>query len=237
MVPQQRFVLIHVTHTFMTPVAPDGQPLGVLGTVRHRCNDILMVESQITDTAGQTVAVSQGSCLLVDRDARARPRAVERTLLTVMFTDIVGSTERASALGDAEWRHLLDEHHVVVRRHLEFYNGREIKTTGDGFLTVFHSPSRAIECARAIRSGLARLGIEIRAGIHSGECEVAGGDVTGVAVHIASRVQEEAHSGEILLTGTVRDLISGAGIGLVDRGTHELKWLDGQWSLLAVTTD
>jgi class 3 adenylate cyclase len=122
----------------------------------------------------------------------------------------------------------------VVRRQLELFKGREVKTTGDGFLATFDSPTRAVQCARAVRDGVKRLGLEIRAGIHTGECEVGGGDVAGVAVHVAARVQSAAAAGEVFITGVVRDLIAGSGLRTSDRGVHHLKGLDGQWRLFGV---
>jgi class 3 adenylate cyclase len=122
----------------------------------------------------------------------------------------------------------------LARRQLEIHGGREVKTTGDGFLATFESPTRAMQCARAIRDGVRRLGLELRAGIHVGECEVGGGDVAGLAVHVASRVQSAAEPGEILVSSTVRDLTAGSGFRLIDRGAHELKGLEGKWMLFAV---
>ena len=147
---------------------------------------------------------------------------------------MVGSTERAREVGDKRWREMLDEHHALVRRQIASHTGREVKTTGDGFLVTFDSPSRAVECARAIRTGVARLGLEIRAGIHTGECELVGSDVAGLAVHVASRVQSAAEPGEILVSSTVRDLVAGSDLKLLERGVFELKGLSGEWPLLAV---
>src|SRR5437588_13059792 len=125
-----------------------------------------------------------------------------------MFADIVGSTEAAARLGDARWTELLDDHHTVVRKQLDLFKGREVKTTGDGFLATFDSPGKAVQCARAIRDGVRRLGLEIRAGLHTGECEVSGADVAGIAVHLAARVQALAAPGEILVSATVHDLVT-----------------------------
>lgn len=176
-----------------------------------------------------------GACLLRKRQRQARPRPGERVLLTVLFTDLVGSTERARELGDARWRDLLEEHNAVVRRQIELDRGREVKTTRDGFLITFDSPSRAVQCARAIRQRLLDLDLEVRAGIHTGECELGGGDVSGLAVHVAARVQSAAAPGEILVSSTVRDLLGASDVPLVERGVHTLKGLEGTWVLLAVT--
>jgi class 3 adenylate cyclase len=158
---------------------------------------------------------------------------VDRVLKTLLFTDIVGSTERAAELGDRRWRALLDAHDRAVRREIERARGREVKTIGDGFLAVFDGPARAVRCAQALAAQTRALGLEIRAGLHSGECEVRGDDLAGIAVHIAARVAALATPGEPLVTGTVRDLVAGSGIEFDDRGTHVLKGVPGEWRLLA----
>jgi class 3 adenylate cyclase len=158
----------------------------------------------------------------------------DRVLATVLLTDIVGSSERAAELGDRRWRELLEAHHALVRRELARWRGHEVDTAGDGFLATFDGPARAIRCACAIRDGLHTLGLQIRAGLHTGECEVIGGKVGGIAVHTAARVAARAEAGEVLLSGTVRDLIAGSGIELEDRGVHTLKGIPGTWSLLVV---
>jgi len=165
--------------------------------------------------------------------ARAAP-ALDRVLATVMFTDIIGSTKRAAELGDRGWLALLDEHHAVVRRALARFRGSEIKTTGDGFLATFDGPARAVRCARSIVEEIRRLGLEIRTGLHTGECEMVGDDVRGIAVHTAARVAAAAASGEVLVSSTVKDLVAGAGITFVERGTRTLKGVPGKWRLFAV---
>jgi class 3 adenylate cyclase len=161
-------------------------------------------------------------------------REPDRVLATVMFTDIVGSTERASELGDSRWRDLLGRHDALVRRALERHRGREVKTVGDGFLATFDGPARAIRCASAISESVPELGLDIRAGLHTGECEVMNGDVGGMAVHIGARVAARAGPGEILVSSTVKDLVVGSGIEFADRGAHELKGVPGEWRLFAV---
>jgi len=158
----------------------------------------------------------------------------DRVLATVLLTDIVASSERAAEIGDRRWRELLEAHHALVRRELARWRGREVDTAGDGFLATFDGPARAIRCACAIRDGLRALGLEIRAGLHTGECEIIGGKVGGIAVHTAARVTARAAPREVLVSGTVRDLIAGSGIELEDRGVHTLKGIPGEWSLLAV---
>jgi class 3 adenylate cyclase len=158
----------------------------------------------------------------------------ERVLATVLFTDIVGSTERAGRLGDDRWRDLLDRHDLTVRTQLERFRGREVKVTGDGFVATFDSPGRSIECALAIRDSLAALDIDVRAGIHTGEIEVRGDDVAGMAVHIGARVSARAGPGEVLVSSTVKDLVVGSTVRFADRGEYELKGVPGNWRLFAV---
>jgi len=158
----------------------------------------------------------------------------ERALTTILFTDIVGSTERASELGDSAWRQLLERHDRVVREQVVDHAGRVVKSLGDGTLAVFDGPARAISCAEAILAGLEGLNIPVRAGVHTGECELIGEDVAGVAVHIGARVGALATAGEILVSRTVADLVVGSVIRFTDRGEHELKGIPGHWRLLAV---
>jgi class 3 adenylate cyclase len=146
-----------------------------------------------------------------------------RVLSTVLFTDIVGSTERVRELGDQGWAELLARHHAAVRRELERFRGREVDTAGDGFLATFDGPARAIRCALAISDIVRPLGLDVRAGLHTGECEVVGDKVAGIAVHTGARVSAAAGAGEVLVSATVRDLVSGSGIEFEDRGEHELK--------------
>jgi class 3 adenylate cyclase len=167
---------------------------------------------------------------------RRRPEPT-RALLTVLFTDIVGSTERAAELGDAGWRELLSEHNRVVRRELDGHLGREIKTVGDGFLATFDGPARAIWCAEAVTNAVRDVGVEVRAGIHTGETELLGDDIGGMAVHIAARVVGLAGPGEVLVTRTVRDLVAGSGIEFAEHGVHDLKGVPGQWEVLSVQAD
>jgi class 3 adenylate cyclase len=158
----------------------------------------------------------------------------DRVLSTVLFTDIVGSTERAAEVGDHHWRNVLDAHDQLVERQLARYRGALVKLTGDGLLAMFDGPARAIRCALALRDGLRGLGVEIRCGVHCGEVERRGADVSGLAVHIAARVQEEARPGEVLVTRTVRDLVVGAEIPFTDRGTRLLKGVPDAWQVFAV---
>lgn len=160
-------------------------------------------------------------------------RQPERRLATVLFTDIVGSTDRASRLGDRRWRDIADSHDAIVRRALNRHTGREIKTMGDGFLVSFEGPARAIRCAQEIAHEADRIGIPVRAGVHTGECDVVGDDLAGLAVNIGARVGALAEAGEVLVSQTVKDLVVGSGIEFEDRGTHTLKGVPGEWRLYA----
>jgi class 3 adenylate cyclase len=153
----------------------------------------------------------------------------DRVLATVLFTDIVDSTRRAAELGDGRWTALLEEHFGMARRAIDRFGGREIKTTGDGLVATFDGPARAIRAAASIRDGVRELGLEIRAGLHTGEIEIQGSDIAGLAVHIAARILGLASPGEVVLSGTVRDLVVGSGFSFEDRGTHELKGVPGEW--------
>ena len=187
---------------------------------------------------GQALAIAErvGVRAVAARAAQALERAeVPPVLATVLFTDIVSSTERASAVGDRAWRSLLERHNSLVRKELARWNGTEIDNAGDGFLASFQSPAQAIRCALSIRDALAAVGIQVRAGLHTGECQPIGDHLAGIAVHIAARVSAAAAPGEVLVSGTVRDLVAGSQFGFEDRGAHELKGVPGRWPLLAVS--
>jgi class 3 adenylate cyclase len=158
----------------------------------------------------------------------------ERMLATVLFTDIVDSTARAIELGDRQWRDVLERHNALVRRELLRHRGREIDSAGDGFLATFDGPARAIRCAAAIVEGVGELGIQVRAGLHTGECEIADGKVAGIAVHTGARVAAQANGDEVLVSSTVKDLVAGSGIEFSERGMHELKGIPGEWRLYAL---
>ena len=219
--------------SFMGPVAADGRPLVARARAVH-VEELLVLECEITDADGIRVAFGHQTVKLLARKTPIQQRAPERQLLTVMFTDIVDSTRRADTLGDKAWSEVLDSHHALVRRQLEVFRGREVKTTGDGFLATFDSPGRAVHCARAIRDGARSQGLEVRAGIHTGECEVSSGDVAGIAVHVAARVLAEADPGDVLVSSVVRDLSAGSGLMFRDRGIHTLRGVEGDWHLLAL---
>lgn len=165
--------------------------------------------------------------------ARRAPEP-NRVLATVLFTDIVGSTERVASVGDRAWLNLLEQHHALVRKELPRFRGHEVKTAGDGFVATFDGPGRAVRCACSIRDGVRQLGLEIRAGLHTGEIEMTGADIGGIAVHIAARVGAAAGASEVLVSSTVKDLVAGSGIDFVDRGTQTLKGIPDQRRLFAV---
>jgi len=162
--------------------------------------------------------------------------ADDRVLATVLFTDIVDSTRRAAEMGDRDWRALLDAHDAVVRSQHARFRGREVNTSGDGFLAMFDGPQRAIRCAMAIRDAVQALGIQVRAGLHTGECEVRGDDIGGIGVHIGARVSALAGPNGVLVSSTLRDLVIGSGLEFEDRGSYELKGVPGEWRLFAVTS-
>ena len=164
---------------------------------------------------------------------RHRPDS-DRVLATVMFTDIVRSTERAAELGDARWRELLNSYYAVLRKELTTFRGHEVNTAGDGLLATFDGPNRAIRCACAVRERLRPLGLQVRSGLHTGECELIGDDVGGIAVHIAARVAASAEPDEVLVSSTVRDLVAGSGLRFADRGKHALKGVPDEWRLFLV---
>ena len=158
----------------------------------------------------------------------------DRVLATVMFTDIVRSTERAAEMGDSRWRELLNDYYAVVRKELSAFHGREVNTAGDGLLATFDGPNRAIRCACAVRERLRPLGLEVRTGLHTGECELIGDDIGGIAVHIAARVAATAEPNEVLVSSTVRDIVAGSGLRFADRGMHGLKGVPEEWRLFLV---
>lgn len=183
------------------------------------------VRDEVHDATQAAVATFIGSLA-----APARP---DRVLTTILFTDLVGSTERAAELGDVGWRDLLSRHHALVRRELARHQGVELDTAGDGFFATFDGPARAVRAAMAIREAVRELGLQIRAGIHTGECELHDGKVVGIAVSIGARISGLARSGEVLVSSTVRDLAAGSGLRFEDRGAHELKGVPGEWAVFA----
>jgi uncharacterized protein (TIGR00369 family) len=233
------FSTIDLKLYLLRPVLPADGELRAHATITHRSRTIAIASCQITGPDGALVAQAVGSVLILPGRHWERPVQVAdeitaesgRVLTTVLFTDIVGSTRRAAELGDDRWRQLLAEHHAIVRDQIRRFRGREIDTAGDGFLIAFDGAARAVRCAMAVRGHLRRIGLDVRAGVHAGECEEIGGQLVGIAVHIGSRVMGIAQPGEVLASSTVRDLVAGSGIEFDDRGEHTLRGIAGQWHL------
>jgi class 3 adenylate cyclase len=220
---QNRWVPVRVGQRIATSIA--GARLLLIDDLIHAT-----VPSAIRDFLAETTRVAPEP----SRPGLGHGRAPDRVLATVMFTDIVGATTRAVELGDRRWRELLSDHHAVVRDQLARFGGREIDTAGDGFLATFDAPARGVRCACAVVREVRRLGLEVRAGLHTGECEVLGGKLSGIAVHLGARVAALAGPGEVLVSSTVKDLVSGSGLAFVDRGVQTLKGIPGDWHLYAV---
>jgi class 3 adenylate cyclase len=165
---------------------------------------------------------------------RLPPPRQDRVLATVLFTDIVGSTDTAARMGDRDWRELLERHNSILRASIQRFGGQEVHTAGDGFLSTFDSPRRAIECARDAGEAVRAIGMDIRAGVHTGEIELSQGDIQGIAVHIGARISALASAGEVFVSSTVKDLVAGSGIQFEDRGAHQLKGVPGEWRVFAV---
>ena len=193
-------------------------------------------DEHIPSTAFTPRLLSQVMPFLLEVVGREAAPEADRVLATVLFSDIVGSTALAAELGDARWRELLGEHHTRVRRQLTRFRGVEIDTAGDGFFARFDGPARGIRCAQAIREAVGEIGLQVRLGLHAGECEILDGKVAGIAVSIGARVSARAAAGEVLVSQTVKDLVAGSGIGFDDRGLADLKGVPGQWRLYAVTS-
>jgi class 3 adenylate cyclase len=231
--------------------ARDALPLVQVPTLVLRTKDNLFYSSEevryvadhidgakFTELAGGDLAVFTSSRAMEEivefLTGERPPFEVDRILTTLLFTDIVGSTERAALLGDQQWRSVLDAHDRTVRDQLRRYRGREINTTGDEFLASFDGPARAIRCALAINEAMRPLGLDLHLGLHTGECEVRDDDLGGLAVHIASRIASLSQPGEVLVSGTIRDLVVGSRLEFVDRGEHELRGVPGTWTLFSV---
>jgi class 3 adenylate cyclase len=225
--------IVDDTVSFHRNVPCDGRDIVAAARIVYRLPDSVVSSAEITDAEGNLVAVGHRTSVFLD-ERPDRASKADRLLLTVLFTDIVNSTATAEQLGDEKWSVLLARHHEAVRRQLTIHGGREVKTTGDGFLATFDSPSRALACARAGRDAVAGLGLKLRAALHTGECEVAGGDVSGLAVHLASRLLPVAGPGDIVVSATVRDLTVGSGVQLVEAGHHQFQGLDGTWAVFKV---
>jgi class 3 adenylate cyclase len=249
------------THALVMPLASELDVRAVLPTIRvptlvlHHADDVMFPPEWGKDVADRISGAKYVELLgrnavhFVEPDwrpsfqeiaefltGRQADVADDRVLATVLFTDIVDSTRRAADMGDRDWRALLDAHDAVVRVQLNRFRGREVNTSGDGFLAMFDGPQRAIRCAMAIRDAVQALGIQVRAGLHTGECEVRGDDIGGIGVHIGARVSALAGPNEVLVSSTLRDLVIGSGLEFEERGAHELKGVPGEWRLFAVAS-
>ena len=235
--PGTSVVLLDSDTRFLRPVQPDGRRIRAESTASEAAPDLFVIDTKVRDADGQLIALGTGAVARIDnarRIGRQRKQS-QRVLTTLVFTDIVDSTGHAQRLGDTAWRGLLERHHVETRREVARCGGAEVATTGDGFLARFDSPAQAIEAACAVHRAVERLGLRIRAGVHTGECEVAGNTLAGVAVHIASRIQAAAEPGEVLVSSTVKALAGGSALRFVDRGEQLLKGVPEPWRLYAVT--
>jgi class 3 adenylate cyclase len=234
LIPEDEGIAVIEHHVqLLRPVPVDGERLICQARVTHDVGDFWITAADVTDNAGNTVATAGFTSI-----SRARPNVPaptsERVLAPILFSDIVGSTQRAQQLGDADWQRVLATHHAIVRRQIDVFRGREVKTTGDGFVVLFDAPARAVQCATAMRRSLRDADIRVRVGLHTGECDVADGDVSGIAVHAAARIEALASPDEILVSQTVRDLTAGSGLVYEDAGDHELKGLTRPWRLFSV---
>ncbi len=226
---------------FLRPAVPGDGELIARSKLVHRGRTIAVVNCEITGPDGALIAQGTGSVLILPGRHWERPVQVAdelggesaRVLTTVLFTDMVDSTRRAAEIGDERWRRLLAEYHAVVREQIRRFRGREVDTAGDSFLVAFDGAARAVRCAMAVRERVRRLDLDVRSGIHAGECEESGGKLVGIAIHIGSRVEAAAQPGEILVSSTVKDLVGGSGIEFEDRGKHTLKGLSDAWHLYA----
>jgi class 3 adenylate cyclase len=187
-------------------------------------------DHSITDTDSQDFVADQIEEFVT---GERHVHETDRVLATVMFTDIVGSTQRAAEIGDAQWRSLRENWFSLVRKEFNTFRGREANTAGDSLLATFDGPARAIKCARSIRDRVHPLGLQVRTGLHTGECELDGNDIVGIAVHIGARVASLAEPDQVVVSSTVKDLVAGAGIRFVDFGAHNLKGVPGEWRLFA----
>jgi class 3 adenylate cyclase len=228
-----RVGVLDLAITLIRPVSSHGPDLFAEGRTTSRDREFVFTAGVVGDGPDDRVAAGHYTTVFLERRPRPAPptRAVFTTL---MFTDLTDSTKKAAQLGDEQWSAVLAQHHAALRRHLEALHGHEVKTTGDGFLATFDNPADAVECARRIRERLQELNLEVRVGIHTGQCDLSDGDVSGIAVHVASRVLSAAAPGEILVSGTVRDLLLGSTVKFEDRGRHELKGIEGEWQLFAL---
>lgn len=234
--PGQSITLLDSATRFLQPVQADGRPLRAKTVFTEPVPHLFIADTKIRNADSGLVALHSGSYIRLEDKHRTRRqrKGSRRMLATLLFTDIVDSTGHAQRLGDAAWHALLEQHKLAVRREVSRHNGTEVDTTGDGFFIRFDSPAHAIEAARAARVTVAALGIQIRAGIHTGECELEGDKLAGMAVHIAARIQAAAEPGEVLVSSTVKDLTIGSTTRFTDKGERNLKGVPDRWRIYAV---
>lgn len=216
------------------PLVADGRDLVARGKVIHAGGDLVVADTETFDADGARLAFTRSMTPLAPGRIRAGPDVSERVLATVVFADMVDSSGALQRMGDAGWRDSLEKVYAAMRKELQTFRGNEVNTTGDGFVATFDSPARAVQCSRAIRDAARRVGLETRIGIHLGEIERVGGDIAGIAVHVAKRVEGAAEPGAIFVTSTVRDAAAGSGIPFGSRGMHALKGVDEEWHLFSV---
>ena len=235
--PGQSFAGLAHSTSFFRAVPADGRLLRAEARGMIRSRGLAIADIDVYDADGQLAAsAAQGVAQLIDSSKRQKQTVseVKRILATLLFIDIVGSTEHARRLGDGGWRAVLSQHHNAVRAEILRCEGTEVDTAGDGFFVRFDSPAGALDCARAAREAVKRLGIDIRVGIHTGECELQGRTLTGMAVHVAARIQGLAGPGDILMSSTVKDIVAGSDARFEDRGQHSLKGMPGEWRLFSL---
>jgi uncharacterized protein (TIGR00369 family) len=234
--PGQSFAGLAHSTCFFRAIPADGRILRAEARGMIGGRGLATADVEVYDADGQLAVSAQGVALLIDSSKRQKTMVseVKRILATLLFTDIVGSTAHAQRLGDGGWQALLSQHHNAVRAEILRCEGTEVDTAGDGFFVRFESPARALECARAAREAVKRLGIEIRVGIHTGECELQGRRLTGMAVHVAARIQGLAGPGDILVSSTVKDIVVGSDTRFEDRGQHSLRGTPGEWRLFSL---
>ncbi len=234
LIPAHHQITVIAQHTqLLRPIARSDGPVLCQARVTHQADEFHVTAAEVTDTNGQVVATAGFTAIATPMRDGAPPPA-ERLLATIMFSDIVESTTQLAELGDERWRSRLALHHAMVRRQLDAFRGREISTSGDSFLALFDKPARAVQCAKAIRGGLRAEGIEVRIGLHTGECELAEGDISGIAVHATARIQSDAAPGEILVSQTLRDVTAGSGVVYEEAGERALKGFEERWRLFSV---
>jgi class 3 adenylate cyclase len=249
-VPIQGLMMMMMTYDIRDRLGAIDRPVLVLNRADHailpiqnaRALAAALPNARLVELPGKDTAIFSSDVDAVADEiqefltGKRPPPRQDRVLATVLFTDIVGSTDSAARMGDRDWRDLLERHHRILRASIHRLGGQEVHTAGDGFLATFDSPRRAIECALAAGEGVRAIGVEIRAGVHTGEIELSQGDVQGIAVHIGARISALAGGGEVFVSSTVKDLVAGSGIQFEDRGAHQLKGVPGEWRVFAVST-